>query len=88
MNTVYLGFTNTFNPFDDERVRRALAMAVDRQKLVDTFFPSGSSAKNDQPIPFAGDAWTMTAAIGAPVSSETTRPLIDAGGSSASFNPT
>jgi len=42
MNTVYLGFTNTFNPFDDERVRRALAVGIDRQKLVDTFFPAGS----------------------------------------------
>jgi len=62
MNTVYLGFTNTFNPFDDERVRRALAMAVDRQKLVDTFFPSGSD-RADFVTPCAipngcsGNAW-------------------------------
>jgi len=42
MNTVYLGFNNTFNPFNDEQVRRALAIGIDRQKLVDSFFPAGS----------------------------------------------
>ena len=62
MNTVYLGFTSTFNPFDDERVRRALAMAVDRQKLVDTFLPPGSE-RADFVTPCAipngcsGNAW-------------------------------
>src|SRR4029078_9264537 len=62
MNTVYLGFTSSFNPFDDERVRRALAMAVDRQKLVDTFLPPGSE-RADFVTPCAipngcsGNAW-------------------------------
>jgi hypothetical protein len=62
MNTVYLGFTDSFNPFDDERVRRALAMAIDRQKLVDTFLPPGSE-RADFVTPCAipngcsGNAW-------------------------------
>jgi ABC-type transport system substrate-binding protein len=44
LNTVYLGFTSTFAPFDDVRVRQAIALGIDRQKLVDTFFPPGSEA--------------------------------------------
>lgn len=42
LDTVYLGLTSTFAPFDNLQVRRALAMGIDRQKLVDTYFPSGS----------------------------------------------
>ena len=42
LNVSYLGFTNTFAPFDDERVRRAIAMGIDRQRMVDTYFPPGS----------------------------------------------
>ncbi len=41
-NIFYVGFTNTFAPFDDERVRQAIAMGIDRQRIVDTFYPEGS----------------------------------------------
>ena len=40
LNVSYLGFTNTFAPFDDERVRRAIAMGIDRQRIVDTLLPA------------------------------------------------
>jgi ABC-type transport system substrate-binding protein len=43
LNIFYVGFTNTFPPFDDARVRRAIAMGLDRQRIVDNFYPEGSS---------------------------------------------
>jgi peptide/nickel transport system substrate-binding protein len=62
LDMVYLGFTSTFAPFGDERVRRALAMGIDRKKLVDQFFPAGSQvATHATPctIPFGctGSPW-------------------------------
>lgn len=41
-NIFYVGFTNTFPPFDDPLVRRAVALGIDRQRIVDTFYPPGS----------------------------------------------
>ena len=41
-NVLYAGMTNTFEPFDDPRVRTALALGIDRQRLVDGFYPPGS----------------------------------------------
>ncbi|MBN2046272.1 MAG: hypothetical protein JW750_00405 [Anaerolineaceae bacterium] len=41
-DVMYLGFTNTFAPFDDVRVRKAIAMGLDRQRLVDNFYPEGA----------------------------------------------
>src|SRR5690606_6562621 len=62
LNTFYVGFNNTYEPFDDERVRMAIAMGIDRQRIVDTFYPPGSEvASHFTPcaIPNAcvGDAW-------------------------------
>ena len=42
-NVFYLGMNNTYPPFDNERVRQAFAMAIDRQRIVDNFYPPGSS---------------------------------------------
>jgi len=42
-NIFYLGMNNSYPPFDNERVRQAFAMAIDRQRLVDNFYPPGSS---------------------------------------------
>ena len=42
-NIFYVGMNNTYPPFDNERVRQAFAMAIDRQRLVDNFYPPGSS---------------------------------------------
>lgn len=41
-NVFYMGFTNTFEPFDDPQVRQAIAMGIDRQRIVDTYYPTGS----------------------------------------------
>jgi peptide/nickel transport system substrate-binding protein len=41
-NVAYVGFDNQFAPFDNAGVRQAIAMSIDRTKIVSTFFPPGS----------------------------------------------
>lgn len=41
-NTMYLAMTNTFEPFNDVRVRQAIAKGIDRQRIIDFFYPEGS----------------------------------------------
>ena len=41
-NVFYLGMTNTHPPFDNIMVRQAVAMGIDRQRIVDNFYPEGS----------------------------------------------
>jgi ABC-type transport system substrate-binding protein len=36
------GFDNSKNPLADEKVRQAIAMGIDRQRIVDNFYPAGS----------------------------------------------
>jgi ABC-type transport system substrate-binding protein len=42
LNVFYIGFQNTMAPFDKEEVRQAIAMAIDKQRIVDNFYPGGS----------------------------------------------
>jgi ABC-type transport system substrate-binding protein len=44
LNVLYLGFNVDMKPFDNEKVRQAIALTVDRQRLVDNFYPKGSTA--------------------------------------------
>jgi len=62
LNILYFGFNNAYPPFDNETVRQAIAMGIDRQRIVDNFFPPGSEvASHFTPcsIPFAceGEDW-------------------------------
>lgn len=41
-NVFYVGMINTLEPFNDVKVRQALAMGIDRQRIVDTYYPEGS----------------------------------------------
>lgn len=41
-NILYLGMSNVHEPFGDVRVRQAIAMGIDRQRIVDNFYPEGS----------------------------------------------
>src|SRR5690606_30471347 len=41
-NVFYIGFTNTAEPFDNVDVRRAVALGIDYQRIVDNFYPDGS----------------------------------------------
>jgi peptide/nickel transport system substrate-binding protein len=43
-NIFYVGMTTSHAPFDDVRVRQAVAMGIDRQRIVDNFYPTGSEA--------------------------------------------
>ncbi len=43
-NFLYMGINNTHPPFDNEKVRQAFAMAVNKQKIVDDFYAPGSVA--------------------------------------------
>lgn len=42
LNTFYLAMTNTFEPWNDVNVRKAIAMGIDHQRIVDNFYPAGS----------------------------------------------
>ncbi len=42
LNIFYIGFNNTYAPFDNEKVRQAIAQGIDRQRIVDQFYPPGS----------------------------------------------
>ena len=41
-NVLYLGLNNTKPPLDNLQVRQAIAHALDKQRVVDNFFPAGS----------------------------------------------
>lgn len=43
-NFLYFTLNNMIPPFDNEKVRQAFAMAVDKQKIVDDFYAPGSVA--------------------------------------------
>ena len=49
-NVLYLGFNNTFPPFDNIKVRQAIAMGIDKQRIVDNFYPPQSTVA-DQFMP-------------------------------------
>ena len=61
-NVLYVAMTNTFPPFDDVAVRQAIGIGIDRQRLVDNFYPAGSEvATHFTPCAIengcAGEAW-------------------------------
>lgn len=62
LNTFYVGFNNTFAPFDKVKVRLAIALGLDRERIVERLYPPGSEvASHFSPcaIPFGctGDPW-------------------------------
>ena len=62
LNIAYIGFDNRFAPFDNETVRQAIAMGIDRAAIVDAGFPPGTRvATHFLPcaIPYGcgGNAW-------------------------------
>ena len=62
LNVFYVGFNNTYAPFDNEKVRQAIAMGVDRNQIVDNFYPPGSEVAThftpcSIPNGCSGDPW-------------------------------
>lgn len=43
-NFLYLGLNNTLSPFDNQKVRQAFAIAIDKESIVRDFYPDGASA--------------------------------------------
>jgi peptide/nickel transport system substrate-binding protein len=41
-NTMYFGMNNRYQPWTNQKVRQAVTMGIDRQRLVDNFFPPGT----------------------------------------------
>ena len=61
-NTFYLNFNNRYAPVSDVRVRQAIALALDRRRILDLFYPSGSTLATHVPPcviegACVGDAW-------------------------------
>ena len=62
LSTFYVGFNENYEPFDDVRVRQALAMGIDRQRIVDQYYPEGSVTAShftpcEIPLGCEGDEW-------------------------------
>lgn len=62
LNIFYVGMTNTYPPFDKKEVRQAVAMGIDRQRIVDNFYPAGSEVASHFtpcviPNGCAGEEW-------------------------------
>jgi peptide/nickel transport system substrate-binding protein len=61
LNIFYIGLNNTYPPLDNEMVRQALAMAIDKERIVENFYPPGSSvAEQFLPRPIPGYAEGVT----------------------------
>jgi ABC-type transport system substrate-binding protein len=85
-NVFYLGINNTVPPFDNLLVRQAIAHAIDRQRIVDNFYPPGSTVaaqfippiifgytEEVDPFPFDADrARELLAESGVPLPIQTT----------------
>jgi ABC-type transport system substrate-binding protein len=42
LNTFYLGMNRDYEPWNNELVRQAIAVGIDKQRLIDNFYPEGS----------------------------------------------
>lgn len=42
-NFLYLGINNQLPPWDNETIRQGLAMAIDKQRIVDNYYPKGAT---------------------------------------------
>jgi ABC-type transport system substrate-binding protein len=70
LNTLFVGMNDTIDPWKDANVRKAIALGIDRERIVKNFYPEGSEvATHFTPcaIPFGcegEDTWGFDAAAG------------------------
>ncbi len=62
LNTLYLGMNVADKPWDNEKVRQAVAMGIDRARIVKNFYPGGSTVADyftpcGIPNGCVGDPW-------------------------------
>jgi ABC-type transport system substrate-binding protein len=62
LSVAYLGMNNTYPPLDNQLIRQALALAIDRQTIVTELFPAGFKLASHftpcaVPNGCAGEAW-------------------------------
>lgn len=43
-NFLYLAFNNEIAPWDNEEIRQGMAMAIDKQRIVENYYPKGATA--------------------------------------------
>ena len=65
LNILYLGFNVNQAPWNNEKVRQAIAMGLDRKRIADNFYPPGSEAADyftpcAIPLACGGDKWYAT----------------------------
>ena len=46
LNVFYVGFNVDTEPFNDPVLRHAISIGIDRQRIIDTFYPGGSQARH------------------------------------------
>ena len=63
-NIFYIGLNNTIAPFDNDKVRQAVAMAINKQQIVDNYYPPGSKVA-EQFVPPSFSPGFSTAGEGA-----------------------
>ncbi len=70
LNILYLGFNVDQAPWNNEKVRQAVAMGIDRARIASNFYPAGSEAADyftpcAIPLACGGDKWYPTDAAAA-----------------------
>ena len=58
-----LAFNQTHKPFDDVKVRQAIAFAIDKQAIVDQYFPNGAASVADSDLINVMPAYEANATI-------------------------
>lgn len=79
LNIFYIGFNNTIAPFNNLKVRQAIAYAIDKERIVANFYPPGSSTA-DQFMPSAIPSGYTPEVTGIPYDLDMARQLLEESG--------
>lgn len=79
VNIVYLGMNRNMKPFDNEKVRQAVAMTLDKQRIVDQFYAPGSTAATQFPPPLIKPGYSDSIKLTKPDIEGAKKLLADAG---------